>query len=347
MVKKNKLKKTFCIAVIVLVTVLVLLVIGFVLDVFTSIFRYADNVFLTYYNDNEVSGFLSAKYKEKIYFFSNELDGVNGIYSMDIDGSDTELLIECPNVRRITVNEDGIYFVGLYKTYNKTKYTENTRNGIFYSKDFKMVEHIAPELLSVYDFYLFDDEFLSVSERYEGRWRNEGTSYLIQNGEILRPTEDEIQLHEIYNKDQNMILLSIKQYQNIPLYFVSSSGFPLGSEEGYLHYGESAFISDITGTNVSYNMVGHYNARYISKSNEVVSAYRNDGEIYVFDLNGYKLNKIISLGLEGLDKEEYHYKYTITGYKEDNIYVKADVYEGRYLRQIKYFGSVLKFRTAW
>ena len=55
-----------------------------------------------------ISGRFCAEANDKIYYFSNEQDGINGIYQMNHDGSGVELLIEIPDIRRLTVFEDNI-----------------------------------------------------------------------------------------------------------------------------------------------------------------------------------------------------------------------------------------------
>ena len=92
-----------------------------------------------------------AKRSDKIYYLSNEKDGINGIYQMDEDGSNVELLIECPDIRRITVYDDNIYYVGLEEHYKYKYGTEWAKYTIYKSNDFENGVKVKNSLNLLYD----------------------------------------------------------------------------------------------------------------------------------------------------------------------------------------------------
>jgi hypothetical protein len=72
-----------------------------------------------YKHDSYVNtGQSAAYYNDKVYFVSQE-KSVSGLYSMNNDGSGLELEFTLPKITRITINDEGYYYVGI--TTNRSK----------------------------------------------------------------------------------------------------------------------------------------------------------------------------------------------------------------------------------
>ena len=77
------------------------------------------------------TGQSAAFYNEKVYYVSQE-KGISGLYSMNNDGSEVRLEFNIPKVTRITVNDNGVYYVGL-KPRDLTNVYFSNRRHYFYS----------------------------------------------------------------------------------------------------------------------------------------------------------------------------------------------------------------------
>ena len=341
---KKKSKKVLTLSLSLIIGTPVLIVLGiaayFVLPNLV-IFRYYDKVELQYYNDNENTGYLSTMYEDSIYYFSNEDKGVNGIYRMDLDDGNSKLLIECPDVRRITVNEDGLYYVGLYKTYNETKYIQDFFYGLFKSDDFSTAERIMPQYLSVYDFFLFGDGFLSVSEKYQSRWDAMGSSYLLKSGEMVESNENEVEVNKVYRESGNSSLLAIRKINDIPIYFLATYTFPdKGQVDGERFYGTYTFAIDDKGDLTDYDMISetfrykYGSIRYLTNTHEIVYPYSR--ALYFISPDNCEITRQIELGLDNPQWEGYRINHEILGFDESDIYLKTVIDDCGRLKVIMY-----------
>ncbi len=286
---------------------------------------------ITDYDETSNTGHLTAFANNQIYYYSNEADGVNGIYKMDLDGSNVELLIECPDIKRLTIYDEKIYYVGLSKHFNPYKHYPTTYYGMYESSDFETSQRIEPNLECVRDAFFFENGFIAATEIYTNKWSFEGRTYLIQDGQIIEPNDSDILINKAEISDGNLSVFQSKQIEEVDIKFYITSGFPKSDEvNAYFLYGTDAFGTLKDGRIIPYSLSSNSNMRYLVESNEMVVGIGN--AIYVFNLEDYTLKDKIEYDFvnSSIDKDDRYYNNVYTNMyfsKDEIIYAKVDSYK--------------------
>ena len=122
-------------------------------------------------NVNSEVGEISAVYKNRIYYFSQEKN-VSGIYSMETDGNDIQLEVPSKDVKKIQIVDDLLYFLDFDSIYYGDKNSSEKWGNKFY--------HLKALNLNSKDIISFADMEKKISdtmysetnqeERYRGIW---------------------------------------------------------------------------------------------------------------------------------------------------------------------------------
>ncbi len=278
-------------------------------------------------NRQSNSGELSTIANGKIYYYSNEQDGINGIYQMDLDGSNVELLIESPNIRRLTAFENKLYYVGLFDLYNEKQGDSWDKYGIYESDDFSSSYRIAPELSSIYDAFFYENGYIIANDAYENRLGTyEGNMYQIANKEVVNINEDEFVEKEYYITNngytcESKIKIFSSSSNKVSAYFVfynnDQDDEKIVVNSLGLRFQDNSMEFPYTFGNSEY-----YDRNY-KASNELYVFDAN--RIYIVDLSQQVLNSKINVELdEYTDKENYHHFFQVFTAQDDKIYAEVE-----------------------
>lgn len=165
-------------------------------------------------------GMVSACYKDKIYYFSDEM-GASGVYCMDTDGENVHLILECDDLRRLQIVKDVIYIAELQKEKERQKPVYRLSA---YSLDGKKL----------------DDKITSDMLEFDNRWSGISDFYVNQ--------EEQIFLNAVSYLINMPVVSKIMYYltPEITAFYPSVYELPVNSEDTMFLYqlGNTYFITE-------------------------------------------------------------------------------------------------------
>ena len=165
-------------------------------------------------NWNSTSGDLAVFSNDKIYYFSDEGE-LPGIYSMDVDGTNAEFVVECDDIKTMQIKDDTLFYL---------QYTNSIKDSTIVTRVFQLMKYdlksyekspislyeSKENYVGTWDFYISDIGIIFNDLRYAsyiqsvlqitGVKEKEGI-YLNTLNKIVRPNEIDNSKRNIYLYD--------------------------------------------------------------------------------------------------------------------------------------------------